>query len=255
MKQIIISLLKLLDHGSALACRLTQWTGKAAIPTHPKHLVDFGQLYYLNKLEKTDKVLDLGCHAGEHTLKAARRVSKVVGVDINAKLITQARDQAKSTNQQNTQFIKHNLEKKLLLKANSFDKVFFFAVLEHLQNRNQVLKEIKRVLKPQGFLFISVPNKDSQWKKTQRSVGLSGFSDPDHKLEFSQPDIIKLLKRHKFTNINIQTTAVDTPLAGLIDLIGGISLSAYKTLMYWKINKGNKHPNNTVGFLITASNV
>lgn len=254
MKKLLLRMTKKLELGSALAVRLTHWTGKADLPTHPKHLVDFGQLFYLSSLKSSDIVLDLGCHAGEHSLKAAKKVAQVVGVDINRQLIDQAKLLAKSENINNISFKVHDLEKKLPFKANSFTKAFFFAVLEHLNRRQQALKEIRRVLKKHGSLFISVPNKNSHWKNIQRSAGLSGFADSDHKLEFSKSEIVELLKKHGFTNIKVNTTAVDTPLSGLIDLVGGLSLTIYKQLMKWKISRGKTRPENSVGFLITATN-
>ena len=244
MIKIIVRLLKKLEWRSALACRLTQLTGKAPVPTHPKHLIDFGQLFYLSYLKSTDLVLDLGCHSGEHTLKAAAKVKQVAGIDINLLPHGHCPD--------NVKFQTGDLEKKLSFPGKSFHKVFLFAVLEHIHHRHQLLQEIHRILKPQGQLFISVPNKNTSWKKLQRSVGLTGFSDPDHKLEFSRSEITSLLKLHHFKNIRLQTTALDTPLSGLIDFIGGLSLTAYKYLMLWKINQGKLHPENTVGFLIVA---
>lgn len=244
MIKLIVRLLKNLEWGSALACRLTQLTGKAPVPTHPKHLVNFGQLFYLPYLKKTDRILDLGCHTGEHAFKAAPRVKQVVGVDINL--------QPQRYHRHNVKFQTGDLEQKFTFPSHSFTKVFFFAVLEHLKNRSQAFREIYRVLKPGGLLFISVPNKNTAWKKLQRSVGLTGFSDPDHKLEFSRSQIINLLKIHQFSIIDLQTTAVDTPLAGVIDLIGGLSLTLYRYLMQWKVRQGKLQPQNSVAFLIVA---
>ena len=254
MKKLFFKIVKKIDWGSALAVRLTHLTGKASTPTHPKHLVDFGQLYYLRSLKKNDTVLDLGSHSGEHALKAARRVKKVIGLDINHQLVVQAQVNAKKLKLTNAQFQVHNLEEKLAFPQNSFTKVFLFAVLEHLANRDQILTEIRRVLIPKGKLLLSVPNKDTSWKKLQRSVGLRGFSDLDHKLEFSKQEIINLLKKHKFRTTKVKTTAIDTPLAGLIDLAGGFSLRFYKLLMDWRIRRGQQYPGDTVGFLITATN-
>lgn len=244
MIKLVVRFLKKLEWGSALACRLTQLTGKAPVPTHPKHLVDFGQLYYLPYLRKRDRVLDLGCHAGEHSFKAAAKVKQVIGIDIN--LLPHGRCP------NNVKFQTGDLEKKLPFPGKSFHKVFLFAVLEHIYRRRQLLQEIHRVLKPRGQLFISVPNKNTAWKKLQRSVGLTGFSDPDHKLEFSRSQIINLLKIYQFSIIDLQTTAVDTPLAGVIDLIGGLSLTLYRYLMQWKMRQGKLQPQNSVAFLIVA---
>lgn len=252
MKKTVVKLLKKLEWGSALGVRLTHWTGKASIPTHPKHLINVGQLYYLKYIRPQDVILDLGSHAGEHALKSAITAKRVVGLDINRKLLHQAKAEARRRDIKNVVFKYHDLEKKLPFKRNQFDKVLFFAVLEHIHQRDQLLQEIHRILKPNGQLFLSVPNKNTAWKKLQRSVGFTGFSDPDHKLEFTRSEISTLLKKHKFTHVDVLTTAIDTPLAGVIDALGGISLALYKRLLQWKITEGKKHPRNTVGFLIRA---
>lgn len=254
MKKCFVLFIKKFEVLSAIACRLTHLTGKAKIPTHPKHLVDFGQLFYLKGLKKTDKVLDLGCHSGEHCFKASNKTKHILGLDIDKTLLHRARQEAKRRKISNVSFKVQDLEKKLSLKNNSFDVAFFLAVLEHLNNRDQVMKEIKRTLKPKGRLYISVPNRSSKWKKLQRSVGLSSYSDPDHKLEYSKQEICAFLKKHGFKNIKVLTTAYDTPYAGIIDLIGGISLTAYRYLINWKLNAGKRNPQESVAFHITATN-
>ncbi len=254
MKRWSILLLKKIEWGSALACRLTQLTGKASIPTHPKHLIDFGQWYYLNSLKPTDKVLDLGCHAGEHVLKIAGQVRQLIGIDIDRQLISQAKSKTNYHHLTNVKFAVYDLEKKLHFEKSEFDVVFLFAVLEHLNHRDQMLSEIHRVLKPGGKLFLSVPNKSTNWKKLQRTVNLCSFSDTDHKIEFSKTEITHLLSDHNFIKIKIHPTAIDTPLSGLIDLIGGLSLKLYKQLMLWKTRLGRSQPHNCAGFLITATN-
>jgi ubiquinone/menaquinone biosynthesis C-methylase UbiE len=41
---------------------------------------------------------------------------------------------------------------------NTFDTVICFQVIEHIENDNRLLQEIKRVLKPGGSLFLTTPN-------------------------------------------------------------------------------------------------
>jgi SAM-dependent methyltransferase len=61
-------------------------------------------------------------------------------------------------------FIKQDLDKnpKLPFKDNFFDIVFAFEVLEHLEFPEKVIEEIKRVIKPDGIILISLPN-DYTW--------------------------------------------------------------------------------------------
>jgi ubiquinone/menaquinone biosynthesis C-methylase UbiE len=58
----------------------------------------------------------------------------------------------------------------LPFKDNSFDAVFSGFTLHHLVNDiNEIIKELKRVLKPKGFIFLIEPNKDSLFEKFQRT--------------------------------------------------------------------------------------
>ena len=158
---IFIRLLKKSRNLSSLSCRLTQLAGKSKYPIHPKHLIKIEKPWYLENIKADDIVLDLGCGNGQHSLKAAKRCKKVVGVDYNQRQLKIAQKSAKDKKIKNIEFLKLDLEKKLAFKKNIFDKILCLDILEHLKKRKQFLSEIKRVLKPGGIVFISVPNKNT----------------------------------------------------------------------------------------------
>ena len=56
------------------------------------------------------------------------------------------------------QFKKQNLNEKLSYEDKYFDYVILTEVIEHLENPNDLLKEIHRVLKSGWFLLLSTPN-------------------------------------------------------------------------------------------------
>jgi len=56
---------------------------------------------------------------------------------------------------------KYDLNKGLPFKKSSFDIIIALEVLEHLYNPYEMMKEIKRVLKPNGYAIISMPNTGS----------------------------------------------------------------------------------------------
>ena len=61
-------------------CRF--YTGKSPHFIHPKHLVETpGHDWYAAHLAPGDVVLDVGCANGAHTLKAAARVKRIIGMD------------------------------------------------------------------------------------------------------------------------------------------------------------------------------
>jgi SAM-dependent methyltransferase len=45
------------------------------------------------------------------------------------------------------------------IKTGSCGRVFFFEVIEHVSDETRVLQEIRRVLSPDGYLFLTAPNR------------------------------------------------------------------------------------------------
>lgn len=104
-----------------------------------------------------EKVLDAGCGWGYY-LRFLNRLwgekVEITGLDIEPTSIIRAKTEMRGTK---TQVVGGDVTK-MPFKANSFDKVILSEVLEHLLDERRALKEIYRVLKPNGYLLISVPN-------------------------------------------------------------------------------------------------
>lgn len=250
-KKPLVILLRQFDLGSALAVRLTQLTGKSKFPIHPKHLLNPSP-WFISYIDKDDSILDLGCGNGQNSIKAAKIAQKVVGLDYDGNQLEIANKSAQSLRLKNLTFKKANLEESLELPNHSFDKVLLLDVLEHLYHRNEILREIRRVTKPGGVIFIGVPNSQTSWKKFIRSTGLNSFSDPDHKVEFSKTEIEKLLKAHKYKVLSFGYGKFDTPFRGIFDVVGSLSLSIYKKMDNWRFSKAQSKPQETSGFEIVC---
>lgn len=251
MLKFLVIFLQKLRILSSLSIRLTQLTGKPKVAVHPKHLVKF-KPWFLKYLRESDVVLDIGCGNGQSTLKAAKKVKKIIGIDVDDKELAKAKSEAQGLKIKNVKFLKSTAEEKFDFGDKTFDKVLFFDVLEHLENQELALSEIWRVLKKDGLLLLSVPNKNTSWKRLQRSVSLSYFSDPDHKREYSKAEITKLLENHKFSILKMSPVVFDTPFAPIFDLVGGFSISVYKKLAAWKRKKAIENPAESTGFEIVA---
>lgn len=254
IKKFLIILLQKLRVLSSISIRLTKVTGKSKEAIHPKHLTDF-KSWFSEYLKRSDVALDIGCSNGQHTLKAAQLINETVGIDVDLEELDKAKRDAARKKIRNVRFLQGSAEEKLKFSNDSFTKVLFFDVLEHLKNQDLVLAEIWRVLKKEGLLLLSVPNKNTSWKKLQRSVGLNSFSDPDHKREYSSDEIKNLLKEHGFKVLRFQPVVFDTPFAPIFDLIGGFSISVYSKLALWKRRKAKEHPKESNGFEIVAQKV
>lgn len=145
-----------------------------------------------------------------------------------------------------------NLEQTLPFPDALFNAVLFLDTLEHLRGRDQSLKEANRVLKAGGRLLLAIPNSQTTWKKRQEAVSISSFSDPDPKIEYTKQEIIDECQKHGFSIQSISPIVYDVWYVGFIDLIGGISLAAYKRINRWKYEYAQKHPEESIGFEIVA---
>lgn len=251
LKKSTVALVQKLDYLSAISIRLVQLTGKHPERIHPKHLVKT-PIWYAGYLKQTDTVLDLGCGVCMNSIKLASRVKKVIGLDADSYSLNVAKKEANFKKTKNVEFINADANKKLPFADKTFDKVLCFDVLEHLEKRNKVILEIKRILKPNGNLLLVTDNPTTSWKKLQKSVGLFYYADLDHKYEYSKAEILKLLMENNFKVDKIMPVTYDTPIKGLIDLTGGLSLSLYKRLQNWRFNMVKKLPNETTGYRIIA---
>ncbi|MBC7195440.1 MAG: methyltransferase domain-containing protein, partial [Caldisericia bacterium] len=116
--------------------------------------------------EKEDRILDLVSSHGEYSLELARRgFVNVEGLDRSSNLIQKARSKAKKENL-NVKF-REGTPRKLFYPPNSFDYVLLignvFGFFETPLDAFTVLKEIHRVLKKNGKIFIDII--DSEYEK------------------------------------------------------------------------------------------
>ena len=117
--------------------------------------------YKLLAFKDGDTLLDLGCGEGRHIIHACLEHNlSAVGVDLSARDLNIAVERFTPFANYNPRSV-FSLQQadatKLPFADCSFDKIICSEVLEHIEDYHAVLREIKRVLKPQGTLAISVP--------------------------------------------------------------------------------------------------
>lgn len=101
------------------------------------------------------RVLDAACGEGYGSALLAETASEVIGVDLSAEAVAHASERYPAANLEFRQADCLDLP----LEDTSVDCVVSFETLEHLADHDRLLAEFRRVLRPDGFLLISTPDK------------------------------------------------------------------------------------------------
>jgi len=109
------------------------------------------------KIKKGDVVIDLGSGAGNDCFIARAETGetgKVIGIDFTPAMIDKARANAEKLAFHNVEFRQGDIEK-MPVSANVADVIVSNCVLNLVPNKDAVIKDIYRVLKPGGHFSIS----------------------------------------------------------------------------------------------------
>ena len=109
------------------------------------------------KIKEGDTVIDLGSGAGNDCFIARKLTGekgKVIGIDFTTAMIEKARANAEKLSFHNVEFRQGDIEQ-LPVSSNVADVVVSNCVLNLVPNKQAVIKEILRVLKPGGHFSIS----------------------------------------------------------------------------------------------------
>jgi len=109
------------------------------------------------KIKKGDVVIDLGSGAGNDAFIARHETGetgKVIGIDFTPAMIERARQNAEARGFHNVEFRQGDIEH-MPVSANTADVIVSNCVLNLVPNKDAVIKEIYRVLKPGGHFSIS----------------------------------------------------------------------------------------------------
>jgi ubiquinone/menaquinone biosynthesis C-methylase UbiE len=152
------------------------------------YLQHVGRYLFAKPLVDGKTVLDVACGAGYGSQILSHLAKRVVGADIDRQAIEHCRSRYSGTNLSFVQMDGCHLA----FSPSSFDAVVSFETLEHLENPEVFLKELNRVLKVDGQLIISTPNKElfSLYTKNKKN--------PFHYREFTQSKFEKKLRSDFF---------------------------------------------------------
>lgn len=151
-----------------------------------------------DKVKSKDKMLDVGSALGDSLVEARKLGWKnLYGVELSKYAASKAKKRGL------------NIKSGTLISAkypsNFFDAVTLQDVVEHMTDPIKDSKEIRRVLKPDGFVFMVTPDVGGLWQKSLGSLWYH-YKPGEHIMYFSQKTLQDLLKKSGFRNIKTRRT-------------------------------------------------
>ncbi|MEM5830751.1 MAG: class I SAM-dependent methyltransferase [Candidatus Aenigmatarchaeota archaeon] len=115
------------------------------------------------------KNLDLGCGSGRHLVYLARKGFKVYGIDIARHGLKIAREWLKKEGLK-AKLKVGDIYKKLPYKNNFFDVIICVRTLNHgkIEWIRRTIKEMYRILKSDGYIFVTVHKHKAKKRYTKR---------------------------------------------------------------------------------------
>jgi ubiquinone/menaquinone biosynthesis C-methylase UbiE len=153
------------------------------------------QTIALMNIQPTDRILDLGCGTGWASRRLARMASggEVVGLDVADEMLHRAEEASSEFN--NIRYVWGSAENIPALDS-LFTKVLSVESFYYYADQNKALRELKRVMAPEGQLFILI----NLYKDNHYSLRWVGeLKVPVQAL--SEAEYISLLERHGFRNV------------------------------------------------------
>jgi 2-polyprenyl-3-methyl-5-hydroxy-6-metoxy-1,4-benzoquinol methylase len=139
----------------------------------------------------TGRLLDIGCNEGRGLRWYAANGFTVEGLELNEIAAGVAR---------RWEFTVHTCPLEALAAEEKFDVAVLSNVLEHALEPRRMLEEVRRILRPGGQVWISLPNSESWQRKVFRHSWIN-WHIPFHISYFSQATLQRLLQESGFTAV------------------------------------------------------
>ena len=167
---------------------------------HPNPIMRFlerrrtGTIIKYLDVRESDFVLDVGCGAG-NMLEQIRK-GRLFGIDISQFVLGLSRERLGNQ----TILLRGNAES-LPFRDNHFDRIFCSEVIEHTLSPDNVIREIFRVLRPDGICVLSIPNENFSIKLKEfiKSSGIARLLLPADRGEASRLYSIHEWHLHAFS--------------------------------------------------------
>lgn len=114
---------------------------------------------------KGKKILEVGFGNGDYLVAFAKAGADVYGLEVNETLLSIAKESAEDANVPINAQLYDGAH--FPYSNDFFDGIYAISVLEHVSDRRAVMREVARVLKPGGCLYLAYPNR--WWPKETHS--------------------------------------------------------------------------------------
>lgn len=170
-----------------------------------KNIALKNKLNLINSLQKSKgNLLDIGAGTGDFLVVAKENGWQITGIEPSSK----AKEIA----------IKKGIyfvEDSSTVETNSIDVITMWHVLEHVPNIENQIKELKRLLKPNGTILIAVPNFNS-FDAQHYGHHWAAYDVPRHLWHFSKTAIQKLFEKEDMKLVDILPMKFDAFYVSLL---------------------------------------
>ena len=163
------------------------------------------KLNLVNSLQPAKgSILDIGAGTGDFLSVVKENGWNTIGVEPSEKAKSIAKQKGVSFVEQTSK-----------LENNSFDVITMWHVLEHVPNLDNQIKELKRLLKPNGSLIIAVPNFKS-FDAKQYGNFWAAYDVPIHFWDVSKTAIKKLFAKEDMELVGVLPMKFDSFYVSLL---------------------------------------
>jgi 2-polyprenyl-3-methyl-5-hydroxy-6-metoxy-1,4-benzoquinol methylase len=198
-------------HYAGYVYKHDQYISPLTLKVYDKLLDEF------EKYRNTNRLLDIGCGVGFLLEQAKKRGWDIYGTEYSQKAIDICRDKG-------IEMKKGSIDSSTFNKKD-FDVIISIEVIEHLNNPNREIEEIKKLLRNGGLFYCTTPNFNSLNRYYLKDkYNIIGY--PEHLTYYTKKTLNKLMTKHGFKKKKLLST--------------GISISRYKASL--KLSDENRVP-------------
>ena len=162
------------------------------------------------KFDQPGSILDVGCGSGAFLLQMREKGWDVHGAELSLEAAKRGRELGLD--------IFGGTVEAACYPNNSFDYVRSNHSFEHIHNPREVLREIRRIIRPNGLLFIGVPNVKSLMSKLYGTYWWY-LGAPVHTFGYSPATLAELLAQEGFRVIRVNYNSTFAGVFGSLQIV------------------------------------